>query len=75
MSAVNKFRKNQPERMANVEKYKVFNVINNRNEWLQIDRVAGTGDALPLPALKSVRLGEIYWHGRGASGHGYERIV
>ena len=63
-----------------IEKYKVFVVLNNRVEYRQIGKVAGTRNQLPHKQLASLQLGDIWWprhvHKTPPNArHGYERIV
>ena len=63
-----------------IEKYKVFAVLNNRVEYRQIGKVAGTRRQLPHKQLASLQLGDIWWprHDHKTppnARHGYERIV
>lgn len=63
-----------------IEKYKVFVVLNNKVEFLQIGKVAGTRYQLPHKQLASLQLGDIWWprHDHKTppnARHGYERIV
>ena len=63
-----------------IEKYKVFVVLNNKVEYRQIGKVAGTRHELPHKQLASLQLGDI-WRPRHDhetppnARHGYERIV
>ena len=63
-----------------IEKYKVFVDLNNRVEYRQIGKVAGTRNQLPHKQLASLQLGDIWWprHDHKTppnARHGYERIV
>ena len=63
-----------------IEKYKVFVVLNNKVEYRQIGKVAGTRHELPHKQLASLQLGDIWWprhdHEMPPNArHGYERIV
>ena len=63
-----------------IEKYKVFVVLNNKVEFIQIGKVAGTRHELPHKQLASLQLGDIWWPRHDYqtppnARHGYERIV
>ena len=63
-----------------IEKYKVFVVLNNRVEYRQIGKVAGTRHELPHKQLASLQLGDIWWPRHSnetppSARHGYERII
>lgn len=63
-----------------IEKFKVFVVLNNKVEYRQIGKVAGTRHELPHKQLASLQLGDIWWPRHDYqtppnARHGYERIV